>query len=290
MRRKPIDAVQGAGRRDDVHTTGAGLGERLGARGHRRAAGQDVVHEQDALRNVTPAGRERTVHGDPSLLTPAASLGPRRHTSDQEPRHWQVQPMTERHRERPRLVVAALGEATAREGNPRHDLGDRRLVTGGDRVGERARDVAPPRELQPVHSPTSRPVIEEGRSGARHRLWWTVAARSDRDRRRAAAPRTPRRNQRNQPVATAVAERPGPRAAPGAPPGEHDVERTADHGRTVPRRADTPTAARPRRQPRPEPRSTGAPAREAPGTRRPFRAPIPRRDRPRAPGGGSRRP
>jgi hypothetical protein len=291
VRRKLVRSpMQRAGRRDDVDPTNAGRDERLGARGDRGARGQDVVHQQHALRDIAPVRRERTVHGAPPILTSAARLRPRRHTPDEEPRYRQIRAVPERDRERSRLVVAALGEAAPRERNPRHDLDGRQLVAGRDRLGERARNVAPPRELQPVHGPARGPLVQERRAGDRHRRGRTVAARGDRHRRRAPAPPAPRRNQRDELVATRVAEGPDPRAAARAAPWEHDVERTAEHGPTLAGRADTPTAARSPPLPRPARRSKGAPAREGSGRRRSGRDPIPRRDRPRAPGGERRRP
>jgi hypothetical protein len=126
VHRKPVRSpMKRAGRRDDVDPTSAGRDERLGARGDRGARGEDVVHQQNTLRDVAPVRRERTAHGAPPIVTAAARLRPRRHTPDQESRYRQVHAVPERDRERPRLVVAALGEAAARERNPRHDLDGR---------------------------------------------------------------------------------------------------------------------------------------------------------------------
>jgi hypothetical protein len=181
-RKRVRSAMEHTGCRDDVHVTGTRRDERVGTRGHRRARGEDVVDEQHAGRHRTSPHGERAVHRASALLTTTPCLRPRGHTPDQELRHRAIEPAAERDGQRARLVVAALGQPSACERDPRHDVGVRQLVARRDRGGKGARHVTPPRELQPVHGSPGWTLVQEGCARARHRRGRAFAARRNRDR------------------------------------------------------------------------------------------------------------
>ena len=242
--------VERARRSDEMDPAGAGRCERLGARRGRSPGGEDVVDEQDPLRRRTRRF-EASPHRRPALGATAPSLRTRGSLAAEQSSDGDPGPVSEPHRQRASLVVAALREPPAGQGNPRDDLDRRQIVARCDRRRERGRHVAPSGELEPVNSPSRRTVEEERRASRGHGGRRAVTTGRHRDAGRAPAPIAPGTRERDEGSAAARAEGPGPVAASRAPAWEHDVERPREHATTVPGDADIARATRPRPAPIP---------------------------------------
>ena len=213
--------------RPDVHLLCAVGSQSVGSRGDRRTGRQDVVNQQHASRWRADSG-EGTPHRGAPVRARTRRLRGCLDAATQQPNGRHVELAPERHRERPRLVEATLRLPRARQGHP-CDRVDLRTFGRCDGPGERSGDVAPARELQPMHRPLGRPVVHEGGADGRHRGGWALAARRNREHRRRAAPLTPRRPDRSQVGAARRTERPRPVAAAGARAWIRSIEEPPEH-------------------------------------------------------------
>jgi hypothetical protein len=198
LRRRPQSAggaTHRACRYDHVDRACARNRQGPGTGGRGRPGREHVVDQQHPIRR-TSCGRERSAHRGATLDAAPTGLrcgggGPSEETSD-----GQAEFPTERARERPRLIVAAVGQPTSAQRYPRDHVCRREPVARGDRFRERGSDVAPARELQTEHGLPRRTFVAEGGPDRRDRWRWAIVARGHGVERRRPAARTPGRNQR----------------------------------------------------------------------------------------------
>jgi hypothetical protein len=233
---------QGARGRDSVDIGRARIEEGRRRGSERRSGREDVVDEQDTRRRCAD-GSERTRHRGPAFGGRPASLRRGIDRAQQQAPRGSVDPSAERHGQRAGLVVPTLGATPARQGDPCHDVHRRQVVDGRHRPGERRRDVAPPREFQPVDRSSRGPRVDERRTRRAERRRRTVIAPIERRGRRRPAPAAPRRTKRLQRSDARRAEGPRAAAAPGTHMREQRVERPRPHRRTVSVGTDTGTRA-----------------------------------------------
>ena len=219
----------------------AGAHEGLGARG-RGGAGRQHVVDQDgrgAGHGRTPAERlERAAHRHPPLRAGRRACGAVATARRSSRRTGRSQPAADGAGERPRLVVAALGEPPSCERHPGDRVGGRRIDRDHG-VGERGRDAPPSRELQPVDRAPRRSRVQERRPGDARPA--TAGSRAALDRaRRAPAPLAPRRRER---LERAHGTRPqnghGPAPHPAHRGGNTTSSAASDHERDASRRPPT---------------------------------------------------
>ena len=281
--------VERSGRRDQVDPAGASSHEDLRAGGRRRPRGEHVVDQQDPRRDRT--GRdERAPHRLPPLPAPPLGLWTRRDRTTEEPARGHTRAPAQPRRERPGLVVAPFRQAAPRQRYPRDRIDGRDRRGRHDRVGERRGDVAPSRELEPVHGRARGSLEQERRPCRVDRGWRTISTPRHRLRPGTTAALAPGGDQRDQPAGAGGTERPRSVTAARAWPGEDDVERAIQHRATVAATHDTPREGRSPAGSRRARRSSAAPACASPGTRRPRRVPLPRRTARPASDGRRRRP
>ena len=227
--------------RQQVDRAGAGTPQCLGRGGSGGAGGEDVIDQQDVRRHGDPiAHRECPTHRRPTLCGVALSLRPGRDRAPKQPPDRKVELPAHAGGEGPGLIEPSLGQAAARQRNPRDQVGTRgQVLHGGDRRGQRGADPPPAGELQPMHRPASRPLEAERRSGAVEDRRRTVVAGPHRPGPRPAAPLAPRRRQRHQLITTIRAEGPWTRGAAGASLREDDIQRAGQHRRNLSRATDT---------------------------------------------------
>ncbi len=215
------------------------LEERSGAGRSGRARGEHVVDQEQASRRGLPGDVcERIGHRLQSLLSRPSSLWSGRLRPPDEGARGKIQLACERPREHTSLVETALGPPPARERHPRDGVG-RRRAERRESPRERLTDPAPPGELQSVDGGSSRSPVRERGSRRRDRRRRAVTASIDVGGRGSSAPTTPRGLQRNELPGTRPAERPRARAASGAGPWEHDVDRPIEHVGTLAPADDT---------------------------------------------------
>ena len=240
--------------REQRNIANPGGGERLGARGRRRAGGEHVVDQEHASGHArTSKGFECAPHRLASFLARASRLRRRRDRTTRQPNDGEIEPRPDGDGERSSLVVTAFRQPAACERHPRDRVG-RRRTRGDHGIGQRRRHASPPRELQPMDRRAGRTRVQERRPGRLHRRRRAVATPGHERRTRSATTFAPRWCQGDEREATVVAERPRTHAAARTPRREDDVERPGEHGETVARATDMPAD-----------RATAGGARSAPG-------------------------
>jgi hypothetical protein len=228
----------------DVHRLRPRRAERFGGRRRRGPRRQDVVDEQHT--GGGGADRiERTTHRRAALRSRSRRLRRRRDGSAEQASGRRIHVTRHRHCERPRLIEAAIRAPLARQGHPRDHVHLWRRC-GRDRGCQRARDVAPARELQPVDRPLGCPRIGERGPRRRDRIRRTLPTGGNPEHRRHAASFAPRRVERLEIGHARRTERPRATAAAGASPRERRIDEPTPHGPTLRVGADTPRARRPR--------------------------------------------
>jgi len=214
--------------RDCLRPTGS---QRFGARGGRSSGREHIVDEQHVRRHGRPVTNdERSAHRCPPLHRVALGLGTGRDDAPKQASDGQPGLACDGAGQHLRLIEPSLGLASPGQRDPRHHVG------AGWRAGGHRRAQGPPYAPHPsvlelMNGGAGGTLEGEGGPGARHRVGGTLLTpRTITTGRRGSASLTPRRGQRDQRASTPAAERPGRGAAPRAPRGEDDVERTHQHG------------------------------------------------------------
>ena len=166
--RTPAGQGTSGGHRMDLPGPRAAQG--LGGGAERGARREHIIDQQDPGRHVVDRP-ERPAHGRASLGPGTSSLWIGGDRAPQQPRRRQVEAVRQRDGQRARLVVPAFGTPTSCEGHPRDHVGRGRRAHRGHRIGHRRRDIAPSRELQPVHGAPRGAVVDEGRTCRIERRW-----------------------------------------------------------------------------------------------------------------------
>ncbi len=234
----------------DPRTRAAAVSTRdLGARRRARAPRRTPRRWQPVVRTsstrITRRGRggdRRSGSNAPRIATRRSSPGRRAcgavaTARRSQPNDGQVQPAADGAGERPRLVVAALGEPPPCERHPRDRVG-RGRIDRDHGVGERGGDAPPPRELQSMdrarapapRTRTARARRSTGDGGQSSQRATARGGRPHRSHHGGASTSSAARHRPQNGHATVAAAR--------ASRWKDHVERSRDHEATVPATAD----------------------------------------------------